>query len=91
MIKHYQRGALTSAILRLIQRKGPQSCATISRELHINHDTSRAMLSRLHRTQRLYICRWNMFVRGARRYPRAVYALYRSPENIDATKQEGTK
>lgn len=73
-------GAHTQAILMALEQYGSQSRAELEQSAGIRKELIAAIVSRMNKNtprtgKQIHICRYVYDAEGARRYPRAVYAL----------------
>lgn len=88
-------GATVSRIMELLSASGPMTCSELCRELGLDRQRVSAILTRMRKTtermpKRIHITMYVHDDEGARRYPRAVYALGAHPDAKPpkATRQE---
>ena len=91
----YEHGELISRILNLFEQHTALTRAEIRQLLGVPNETIRSVMSRLTHNgpktgKRLYIAAWCMDAHGERRYPRAIYALYKGKQHKDALKPKGS-
>lgn len=77
---HKLYGVRVQAIRMALEQYGPQSRAELEHSAGIRKDLIAAIVSRMNKItpragKQIYICRYVYDAEGARRYPRAVYAL----------------
>jgi len=77
---HKLYGVRVQAVKMALEQYGPQSRAELEQSAGVRKDLISAILSRMNKNlprvgKQIYVCRYIYDAEGARRYPRAVYAL----------------